>query len=1343
MPIQEAPALISDVKVKNEGPTAELVTSVVNYNEVTEIESLGDYDLIMETITGTATVYDEESLQHMGISHRVERSISDDFMANEFRAFRSLPSTPSLSTFMDVQSSTISDRRKSDRKSDPDPDIDDIIQGIMHLLGGNVKVTAAEHPDPRLTTFGNRRVASTRINNRGPPNLLGSRLPVRPVRPDLASKVIRPPVRPPFGLPPGAILRPLPGQPPFIANTRPSFLAPLPPTLVSKRPQRPINRPFVTGFPLPISLIDEDDIVDDTAPISPDLVVTPQFHDRPYDNLNPGPYDIPNGGSDYYQEATPVLSSSTEELPEEDFDYEEPTRLTNNLAMLRPFHSSDATPTEDTEVPLSSVNIPPFVEEETQTSLEPSLQTTQSSSLLEPSTTTPPPQVSTTVPVEPTKPIPIETIINTADPTTIRSSTTTRKTTTTTSEPPISSSSSPTPPLPPITPPAPPPTSPTPKPHSGVVLDDKDYRPGQVITGAVIPFDGRPGDIFDVTVSAHQGYAQPPSQARPPTHVRPVRPPPPPPRPQAGEIFDVTVSAMQGGGLGQPQVVPVDPLDLYNEGLITTPAGGNDGFVSIDGRKTYFDLFPTGTETNQAPQQQQTVGMGVGIVIPEDDIQGDPGSFFQQPPPPQQRPQQRPPQKPRPKPTTPQAPPKPSRPQTSRPTYTRRPSNTPIRIDTCIVGDDSTCQEQLGEVCRTEDGVSSCYCKPGTARKRHRTKCKSMIALRMSMKVDRVGIRRIFWNGNYGNPESEEYRELDWESRVAINAAMSKTPMASAYLGSNVHKFYSIGGRVIINSTVMLEDLPTTRSRNIRQALQRQLIQVIRNHGNNIGDSQLFVDGPLNPIPEISDVNECADPILHDCHADAYCVNQFGTFTCKCQPGYTDRQKDNPVKAGRKCESCSTDYCNKRGVCSIKNGHKFCTCKGSYYGYRCEIDGEVLGVAVGASVAAVVIIILTLIFLCMWSRRWKQQDRKADVIRSPMGLGGFAVNLPHKAGAGGPYGVTLDDRMRWAQVAENMSQHQNQNLYAPQYAEINGAAVYTANSNEYLTSDLQASNPFNVYNRVTRALSNSSVGRMSAMGKGGIFGRLKNLFGGTQKSHQQSQRVPSHLLTQNPTMNLQQLMALQTHLATSSQDQVRGMGQSAPSTAGTIYNKNQRGNFSVNNEIRMGAGASSTNYAASLGGTLSQYQQYPPQQLPQTAQQQFGMQHLNPMGHLASMASLQQQIQQQQHMQQQQQQAFGAQSSYGQYGPVSLNAMSQGNVSRAPTLGARTPVPRRNEGRLGASTVGPMGGASITMAGIESSEEEMDRPYHLPRPKSRGSLAVGSLAAQQSRIARSYNSLLF
>ncbi|KAB7495077.1 hypothetical protein Anas_09060, partial [Armadillidium nasatum] len=92
--------------------------------------------------------------------------------------------------------------------------------------------------------------------------------------------------------------------------------------------------------------------------------------------------------------------------------------------------------------------------------------------------------------------------------------------------------------------------------------------------------------------------------------------------------------------------------------------------------------------------------------------------------------------------------------------------------------------------------------------------------------------------------------------------------------------------------------------------------------------------------------------------------------------------------------------------------------------------------------------------------------------------------------------------------------------------------------------------------------------------------------------------------------------------------------------------------------------------------------------------QQFGMHQLNPAQYMS--------------------QTYGAGgssktlSAYSQYGMnPCIKAPSAGGISRAPTMGARTPLPVRD-----------LLGALLT----ESSEEDPDRPYQLPRPKSRSSV---------------------
>lgn len=171
----------------------------------------------------------------------------------------------------------------------------------------------------------------------------------------------------------------------------------------------------------------------------------------------------------------------------------------------------------------------------------------------------------------------------------------------------------------------------------------------------------------------------------------------------------------------------------------------------------------------------------------------------------------------------------------------------------------------------------------------------------------------------------------------------------------------------------------------------------------------------------IEDVDECSAADLNDCHPAASCSNVWGSFRCECPAGLRDPWSDQPQRAGRECHSCPVAYCNNRGTCAYENGNQVCSCDGNYYGAQCEIDGEVLGVAIGASVTAVIIIVLTLICLVMWSRRWQREQK--NVMGSPVFgymAGGAQVKTPGVGPA--PYQVTLEDRMRWAQIADVMAQ---------------------------------------------------------------------------------------------------------------------------------------------------------------------------------------------------------------------------------------------------------------------------------------------------------------------------------
>jgi len=220
---------------------------------------------------------------------------------------------------------------------------------------------------------------------------------------------------------------------------------------------------------------------------------------------------------------------------------------------------------------------------------------------------------------------------------------------------------------------------------------------------------------------------------------------------------------------------------------------------------------------------------------------------------------------------------------------------------------------------------------------------------------------------------------LEGEVNYAIGSAMALTSFSNLYMGSSVNKFFSMNGGVTVNTTIQMEENPYTKSEIVKRDIKRKLIEVIQARANNIGNGNLYVAGPFNPIPGVEDFNECSEPEYNDCGDYSHCVNFFGGFACRCLDGYGDRYSRDIQKAGRHCEACPSDHCNARGQCSIVEGERLCDCTGNFYGDRCQLDGEVLAVAIGASAAAVIIIILTLICLCMWSRRWKKEQQKTDL----------------------------------------------------------------------------------------------------------------------------------------------------------------------------------------------------------------------------------------------------------------------------------------------------------------------------------------------------------------------------
>ncbi|XP_076230306.1 calcium-binding EGF-like domain-containing protein pawn [Nomia melanderi] len=916
------------------------------------------------------------------------------------------------------------------------PDIQDIITGIVKLLNGNVNVAAN-------TVRPLRPIQATRINNRGPPRISD----VPPLPPDFDTPGMNPPPPPdhpyPFEKPP----------------------APERPVVNQLPPERPV-RPFVNGVPLPEQIVPQGNRpwnwnrpggnrrpIPPYKPLPPTLDST--FHrEKDHDKYPDKSQFGPNRGDETAESSTKKEDNDRNEATTNSLDdmknHEESVNHNdknsdskhsegedsakkenkpqspskeNRISTEKPStpgsessqsnQVSDAK-NEDSPKPVIPLEIKPtksskISEHRNSTSSvnneKPgdksiinktptksvstlNIETSSSVQVIEPTTTklvqstTVPtdnapsnlPSTSATITLEPSKSPDFE---NTMSP---------------------SSVSTPTETLPSTF------TKPTPSTEKTVI-----HTPANAFTKNTAPTDRyayrpRPGIVLDDTLdyTGSQGLAT-------------QRPYSPPRHPPIGDIFDVTVSAIQGpGGGGTGEGVRV-PINGGSADVILTSAVEGQGFVSIDGKRTYLNLFENSdrTSTHVQPQPQPTrtqppAVVGTGFAVPQPD--------------------------------PPTASPRPTGP-IRRLTFHRRPTQPPVRIDTCIVGDTSTCDVSQHEACATVQGVSACHCKPGYARLQHSLPCKKIISIVVSIRVDKIYDRKVVWDRGFTDKDSEPYQTLSYEANRAIESAMSMTPFSDEYMGSSVNGVYqgdvSQGqGGVFVNATLKLTYEPRTIRPSLAGELQRHLLGVIHRRSNNIGNSALYVDSPPGSISNLQDLDECASSELNDCHSSATCTNNWGGFTCACNPGLKDPHKDDPNESGRTCISCPSTYCNNRGSCSYQGDHMQCTCTGNYYGAQCEVDGEVLGVAIGASVAALIIIVLTLVCLVMWSRRWSREQKS---IGSPVYgyiQGGIPGTLPGTLARVGSVGTLASVKQgpptnlppyMWAHFGDHMA---TANVYA-------------------------------------------------------------------------------------------------------------------------------------------------------------------------------------------------------------------------------------------------------------------------------------------------------------------------
>ncbi|XP_055702107.1 uncharacterized protein LOC129801249 isoform X3 [Phlebotomus papatasi] len=930
--------IINDISARSE-------LKHVDDNDVEASSSSGRYFTMIEP---TTSIRAENDLLTGEMTQKMR--FGKDLESESFLVKGGPPSgTPSINatpTSQIVESETTTPKINNGPRQNANPDIQDIITGIVKLLNGNVNV----HANTQIT----RRPIATRINNRGPPRISDAQ-PIGEFEATPTSS-LRPPPPYPFDRPEGPVRPfltgvPIPEQivPSMQQNYRPGFISQNRPPWQRPRPPRPplgsnTRRPIPPYKPLPLSEHLQGKDPPTLPPLTTSTAETVTEGNMTETNLDVNTYEVSVEGPEQ-----DVKKESTEEdvpVKKEELSKKKDKPKSTEKKPIIPVTPFEITSSTEMASKVTTSTVAEIVssdrKETSSVQIESSIEDIPVPSSISTETIEKVPEI-TKIPSE----IPLET-----------SSAMTKLEISTTEVEKSSTSHHSTLPY---------------HPRPGIVLDDPEFKPGG--QGRPRPSPQRPSKPHPYVSNS----AQPPGY---------------------GEIFDVTLSAIQGptGGNSGVQTVNIKPFGAIGTGDIIVSPTGDEGFVSIDGKRTYINLFGEPTEAPSSITKTSTTikptptippgHTGTGYAVAETE------SVKLSPP--------------------------------RVPQYRPRPQKPPVRIDTCIVGDDSTCDQAQNERCKTDNGVSSCHCRPGYSRRKHREPCRKVVSLFMSLRVDRIYERRVVWDQKLADHSSEPYGQLSFETMRAVDSAMSMTPFSDEFMEAHVNGIYkgdpakgSAG--VFVNVTLQLEENGDTLRPALKGDIQRHLLGVIHRRNNNIGNSALFVDSPPGAVTSLQDVDECMSTELNDCHPEALCTNVWGSFRCECTTGLRDPWADQPQRAGRICQSCPDTFCNNRGTCSYDAaGAQTCSCLSNYYGAQCEIDGEVLGVAIGASVAAVIIIVLTLICLVMWSRRWHREQKNA--IGSPVFgyMAGTQVKTPVMGQA--PYQMTLEDRMRWAQIADVMAQ---------------------------------------------------------------------------------------------------------------------------------------------------------------------------------------------------------------------------------------------------------------------------------------------------------------------------------
>lgn len=202
------------------------------------------------------------------------------------------------------------------------------------------------------------------------------------------------------------------------------------------------------------------------------------------------------------------------------------------------------------------------------------------------------------------------------------------------------------------------------------------------------------------------------------------------------------------------------------------------------------------------------------------------------------------------------------------------------------------------------------------------------------IRLMKVGDENIIYKPDYSNKQSGEYQKLAKLTVDEVDKAYGMTEVKDNYISADVmaiEKNIDDDEGVLVNMTLKV----TGDELYSEEMLRDELVKSLEEAESLPTPAMITAE-----VEDVMDFDECSDPNFNDCSSAATCINQIGSYTCKCKGIFADL---DPSLPGRLCASevKQCDLCNGRGDCvrDETGDVTSCKCQRMYLGRYCEING--------------------------------------------------------------------------------------------------------------------------------------------------------------------------------------------------------------------------------------------------------------------------------------------------------------------------------------------------------------------------------------------------------------------